>query len=114
MYHPGKVLEVFKPKDRNIESSDNSTQAALEMWDENLITVLVDQQISKSIKKGDIVLVDYRPLPNTSAPRLTITKILKGAMAKDIWKRYKEYQKKIKTKKPVIQKIPIPQEHYVG
>jgi hypothetical protein len=116
MYHPGIVLEVFKTKDKNVQSADNSTQATLEMWDDNLITVLVESQLSKTIKKSDIVLVDYRPMQNTPVPRLTVTKILRGTAGKDIWKRYREYQKKVKTSKTPIQmqKLPVPQEHYVG
>lgn len=117
MYHPGIVLEVFKAKDKNIQSSDNSTQATLEMWDDNLITVLVENRLSKSIKKGDVVLVDYRPMPNAPVPRLTVSKILRGNSGKDTWKRYKDYQKKVKTSKTPIQmqKMSMPQEqHYVG
>lgn len=119
MYHPGKVIEIFSSKDKNIKSADTSTQALLEMWDENMITLLVEPPIGKDIKKGDIVLVDYRPMPTSPAPRLTVTKILRGNAAKETWNVYKDHFRKQKVK-PVIQKISAampqqPQEqHYVG
>jgi hypothetical protein len=119
MYHPGKVIEIFNSKDKNVKSADATTQALLEMWDENMITVLVEAQLSKDIKKGDIVLVDYRPLNNTPTPRLTVTKILRGNSGKDTWNAYKDHFKKQKVK-PVVQKVSAlapsqPQDqHYVG
>ncbi len=61
MYHPGKVLAVFSTKDKNVRGESN-VQATLEMWDENVITFLVAPEIAESIKKGDIALVDYRPV----------------------------------------------------
>lgn len=119
MYHPGKVMEIFNSKDKNVKSADASTQALLEMWDENMITVLVETQLNKDIKKGDVVLVDYRPLNNTPTPRLTVTKILRGTSGKETWNVYKDHFRKQKAK-PVVQKVSAsalshPQEqHYVG
>ena len=54
MYHPGKILNVYKEK--------NNTQATVEMWDENLFTLHVANNIASKVKKNDIVLVDYRPI----------------------------------------------------
>jgi len=87
MYHPGKVLNVYKERD--------STQATVEMWDENLFTLHVEDKISNKIKKNDIVLVDYRPISEKlQIPRQTITKIFNKK--EDIWKTYKEFLKKKK------------------
>ena len=61
MFHVGKIVEIFSGDDKNIMAFDNSTQALLDMWDENMITLSIDPHISKSIKKEDVVLVDYRP-----------------------------------------------------
>jgi len=60
MYHPGKVIDVFHPKDKHVKCSEGTTQATLEMWDENMFTFLVAENISSRIKPGDIALVDYR------------------------------------------------------
>jgi hypothetical protein len=121
MYHPGKVMEIFSSKDKNIKSADATTQALLEMWDENMITVLVESQISKDIKKGDIVLVDYRPMQTSPTPKLTVTKILRGSSAKETWNIYRDHFRKQKNR-PVIQKVgaitpaqsQASEQHYVG
>lgn len=106
MYHPGVVLELVRPSDKNVVAVDKSIQAVLKMWDENLITVLVDSKIGKKLKKDDIVLVDYRPLPNTNAPKLTVIKILKGNLAKKTWTTYRNHFKRFRIKK-VGEKRPV-------
>lgn len=107
MYHPGQVIEILSGSDRNVEASDSSVQVMIEMWDENLITVGVDPHISKAVKKGDIILIDY------TTPKLTAVKILKGSVGKTIWNAYKENYIKRKTpaSMPVIKQK---QQHYVG
>jgi hypothetical protein len=97
MYHPGKVLEIFNSKDKSISSADESTQATLDMWDENIITFSVAPKIAGKIKKGDIALVDYRPVSDSIAiPKHIIIKILSGNKGKEIWSIYKDYLKKKK------------------
>jgi len=44
MYHLGKVLEVFRPNDKEVVSADSSVQATLRMWDENVLTMLVSRK----------------------------------------------------------------------
>lgn len=93
MYHPGRVVEVFSHKDKNVDSIDASTQAMLEMWDENLITVLVEPQLDGKLKKDSVVLVDYRP-SDKGVPKMTVIKLLKGESAKATWAKYKDHYKK--------------------
>ena len=97
VFHPGKIVEVFKPGDSGVESADDSTQALVEMWDNNLLTLLVEPEIAGKLKTGDTVLVDYR-VNNEKAPvpRQIITKILSGAKAKRIWDKYTAFFKKRK------------------
>ena len=110
MYHPGKILNVYKEK--------NNTQATVEMWDENLFTLHVDEKIASKIKKNDIVLVDYRPISEKmQIPKQIITKIFDKK--EDIWNTYKEYFRKKKAeaskekKSQQVKVIPIqsPQHH---
>jgi hypothetical protein len=83
MYHVGKVLKVFRPGEKGLESSDVSTQALLEMWDENMFTCSVADKISSKIKEGDMVIVDYGPISaKLLIPKQIITKILRGENAK--------------------------------
>ncbi|MBI2971650.1 MAG: hypothetical protein HYY37_04510 [Candidatus Aenigmarchaeota archaeon] len=112
MYHPGKVIEIFNSKDKAIEAVDNSTQVMLEMWDDNLITVLVEPHLGDKVKKDDIVLVDYRPMANRPVPKMTVVKVLKGAVAKNMWGTYKDHHKK----RNVQQSIPRMRQNqpYVG
>jgi hypothetical protein len=96
MYHPGKVIDIFHNNDKNIHAVDSTVQAMLEMWDENLITVLVDPVLNTKVSKDDVVLVDYRPFENKAVPKMIVTKILKGSKAKQTWKIYKDQYKKMK------------------
>ncbi len=115
MYHPGKVLEVLSNLDKNIKSSDDSTQAIIEMWDENQFTFLVAQTLSKKLKKGDVVLVDYRPMSDKlPIPNHTIVKILGNKLGQDVWRQYTKFHEKNKqaAAKTVSQNNMIPQ--YMG
>ncbi|MFN3910273.1 MAG: hypothetical protein ACK4J0_03535, partial [Candidatus Anstonellaceae archaeon] len=68
MYHPGRVLEIFRADDKRLISADQTTQVTCEMWDENILTFLVAKKLEKKIKVGQYVLVSYRPLPNFNPP----------------------------------------------
>ena len=90
MYHPGKVVGVYS-EGKDIVGADKTVQATLKMWDDNLVTLLVDENIGKEIKAGDVVLVSYRPLqniPGQAVPSMTIVKILRGEAGKKIMKEY--------------------------
>jgi len=105
LHHPGEVIEVFRPEDK---SADNDTLATVKMWDENVLTLVVDPKIAKEIKIGDKVLVDYRSvsLGSMLAPKQLVTKIMEKEKAERIWKEYKEYyqrQKKIVTQPQQVQ-----------
>ncbi len=97
MYHVGRVLEVFTGDDKSVIGFDNTAQALLDMWDENMITVAIDSHLSKLIKKDDIVLVDYTPI-QSGQPRMAIIKILRGEIAKRTWKNYKDNFEKLRAK----------------
>ena len=120
MYHPGKVLKIYSPKDSDVVSSDKEVQAMVSMWDENLTIVLVDKKLADSLKIDDVVLVDYRPLSDTlPVPRLVVTKILRGDAASETWNKYKEKFRSIKGKPlPLMQQshgTPIQPSHsYIG
>ena len=114
MYHPGRVLEIFSAKDKSIEAVDTSTQAMLEMWDDNLITVLVEPQLSSKIKKEDIVLVDYRPMSDKPIPKMTVVKVLRGTSGKQTWKTYKNHHKKRNIPQTPVGMSPEVRQPYVG
>jgi len=114
MYHPGRVVDVFR-KDKNIDSVDATTQAMLEMWDDNLITVIVESNISKKVRKDDVVLVDYRPMQSHAVPRMTVVKILKGAVGKRTWKTYRDHHSKKKVVATKVRETQTPpKQMYVG
>jgi len=98
MYHPGKVLKIFSKADREVSAADATTQALLFMWDENVLTLLVDARLSPKLREGDIVLVDYRPLEGCSPPmpRQIVTKILHGKKADALWKEYQQVRERQK------------------
>ncbi len=95
MYHPGKVMQLLSPTDKDVISADDSTHALVEMWDENIFTVIVDPKIASKIKEGDVVIVDYYPIsPQSQVPKRVIAKILRGKSSDILWKSYKAYHKK--------------------
>lgn len=119
MFHPGKVIDVFSPKSRNVDSCNESTQAMVNMWDENLFTFNVDQGISDKISIDDIVLVDYSPAAQGSpVPKRVITKILKGSSGKKIWSQYKAFYEKKRavkmSKNKSSMKMPVEEHSYMG
>lgn len=98
MFHPARVIEVFSPANKSIDSSDGRTQVMLDMWDENLFTFEVHPDIASKVKVDDIVLVDYSPMSAGSpVPKRIVTKILKGNTAKHTWNRYKDFLEKNKS-----------------
>ncbi len=114
MYHPGRVMEIFNSKDKSIEAVDNSTQVMLEMWDDNLITVLVEPHLEDKIRKEDVVLVDYRPMANRPIPKMTVVKVLKGTVAKSMWSAYRDHHKKRNVQQSIPSRVKQQQQHYVG
>ena len=113
MFHPGIIIEVFK-KEKNVKSKDSSVQAALEMWDENIVTMNVNSKIADNLKKGDLVLADYNPVSDKVAvPRFEVVKILKGTKGKDMWNKYKAFLRKKKPQTRTI-KVQKPSQQYIG
>jgi hypothetical protein len=110
-YHPGKVLEILSPSDKEVKSSDSQVQAVVETWDENIITYLVDPKLTGKISVGDIVLIDYNPTAEQPfRPKEVIVKILEGEKGKKIWESYKEYSKK----RPKLKAQAVSQPPYIG
>ena len=92
MYHPGKVIEVLRPTDKQIHAADATAQATLRMWDENILTLMVSPKLASKISPGQMVLVDYRPAPehHQPVPVHIIIKIIEGKKAETIWAAYRE------------------------
>ena len=97
MYHVGRVVELFSSEDKNVVAWDNSTQALLDMWDENLITLAIDPHISRHVKKNDILLVDYSQ--TRTGPKMLAVKVLRGDVAKKTWDKYKQHFEKVRNMK---------------
>ena len=115
MYHPGKVIEVFGKTDKDVVSADETTQAVLEMWDENTLTFLVNPKLATKIKSGQIVLVDYRPDEKREAPvpKHEIVKIISGKKATKIWNIYRDmFDRRKRKANAAVQKAP--EQSYIG
>ena len=109
MFHPGKVLVVDSAKAKDVVSADSSVQATVKMWDDNLVTFGVEQNIADKLKANDAVLVDYTPMniPGSPVPRMVIVKILKGAIGKKILEEYESHHKKRRDRE-TQQQLPQP------
>ncbi len=92
MHHVGKVLQVLSHKNSKVTSSDNTTQAVVEMWDGPRFIFDVEQKIENKIKESDFVIVDYTPQKN-HAPKHYIIKILDKKIGEKTWKSFKEFIK---------------------
>jgi hypothetical protein len=113
MYHPGKVIAVLSSTDKSVLSSDATTQATLQMWDENVLTMIVAQKLASKIREGDIVLADYRPQKGLSVPVPSniVVKILRGKAGDKVWHEYREvYDKRKKSERNEKQA----QQSYIG
>jgi len=107
IYHPGKILAVYSPTSKDVAGADSSTQALVEMWDENIFTCDVEKAIAPKLKEGDIVLIDYNPVsPKLMIPKQSVTKILRGAIAKKTMERYAEIHRKKKAQETSTQRMP--------
>lgn len=95
MYLPAKVLEVIM-EGKDVEGYDSSVVHALvEAWDENELLVVVQPNLNAKIKKGDFTIMEMNN-PSPGMTRFIIIKILKGAIAKTVWKSYKDKLAKLK------------------
>ncbi|MFA5108879.1 MAG: hypothetical protein WC492_05120 [Candidatus Micrarchaeia archaeon] len=114
MYHPGRVIEVLKAGDKEVDSADESTQATLDMWDENILTFTVSKKLEAKIKTGQIVLVDYRPDEKfkTPVPIHEIVKIISGKKALKVWNTYRDMFERKKRKAENIGQQPA--QSYIG
>jgi protein associated with RNAse G/E len=107
-FHPGKIITILKPSSKDVISANASTQAMIEMWDENILTFTIDPKIATKAKKNDIVIVDYNPTSEKmQIPKTIITKIIRGKVAEETWRKYKDYLKK-KKEMAKKQKIAVP------
>jgi hypothetical protein len=116
MYHPGKVMEVLRPTDKEVVSADESVQAILNMWDENILTMSVSPELADKIKKGQTVLVDYRPTKEFEAPipAHNIIKIITAKKAESVWNAYEEMKERVKNRKNPPKPRMIEQQSYIG
>ncbi len=113
--HPGKVIDVYRPGDKNVISADTNAQALLGMWDGHTLTVNVHPKLGAKIRAGDFVLVDYYPVKGfgTPFPKIQVTKILRGPKARKIVEEYKSYMTKIRKSKSPTPSGQV-NERYIG
>lgn len=99
MYHVGKVIHIMSPEEKGSKFADQSSQALVEMWDDNMIIFKVNALIAKDIKENDYVSVDYSPIAVGGAPvpRHEIVAIVNEAKAKKVVQKLKE---KVEQKNP--------------
>jgi hypothetical protein len=97
-------------------SCDASVQATLRMWDENVLTMLVEPKIAGKLREGDIVLCDYRPERGMSVPvpKNLVVKILRGRQAERMWTEYREVHEKKSKRESKEMREKLAQQSYIG
>jgi hypothetical protein len=113
MFHIGRVEKVVLPKGKGVISADNSVQAVIKMWDDNLLLLEVDKKIASSVREKDYVIADYTPVaPDSPHRKMIVTKIVRGELGKEIWGAFeKEFEKrknKADTSGPHMAQMPMP------
>ena len=107
MFHIGKVERIVLPKSKGVISADKTIQAMVKMWDDNLLLLEVDRKIAGQVKEDDFVIADYTPVaPNSPHRKMIITKIVRGALGKDIWKEFEKEHAKRKQKSESVSAQP--------
>lgn len=110
MYHIGIIQHIVWSNKNGVISSDDSVQAVVRMWDDNLLILGVDSKLSKKVKKNDYVLADYTPLAAESRHRkLTVIKILPASEGSKIWG---EFQDELDRRKTMFQQQPSQQRYF--
>lgn len=90
MYHVGIIEHIISPTHKGVVSADDTVQAVVRMWDENLLILPVHKKIVRKVKKGNYVLNDYTPMSPTSRYRnLVVVKVLPDKDGKRIWDDFK-------------------------
>ena len=114
MFQFGKVLKVFRPEDKEVESSDKSVQALLEMWDEIILAAGVAQQLAEKLKAGDFAIIEISPL-SQNLFKHTIVKVVKGKQGLEAWSEYKRiFNKRKHDAESQGQDFEMPKNRMVG
>jgi hypothetical protein len=91
MYHLGIVRHVISPGSSGTVAADTSVQAAVRMWDDNLLILGVEAKIGSKLKAGDYVIADYSPMAAQARHRkLLITKILSQKDGSKLWAEFQD------------------------
>ncbi len=115
-YHPGKVMDVYSGKDRDVVAGDAGVQAMVKMWDGHTLVINVHPKLKGRVKPGDTVLVDYYPSKEfkTPLPKILVTKILHGDKARKIVEEYKAYYKRMGSRRMKKSPAEQPRGRYIG
>lgn len=94
MFHIGKIARVIKAGKSS--SADSSVQAAVRMWDDNLMILAVHDKIAGKVKEGDYVIADYSPIvPESMNRKMLIIKVLDAKTGKQLYSIFtKEFERK--------------------
>jgi len=109
MYHLGKVIEIISDEEQGTQSVESQSHAMVEMWDENKVIFKVHPKIAKTIKANDFVLIDYSPVPVSSAPvpRHEVTAIVNPKKGKKLWDEMKKHLEEKKSQKQGKSGVPV-------
>src|SRR5271157_4118803 len=100
------VQHVVSPDRAGVVSSDESVQAVIKMWDDNLLILGVDKKLSKKLKRGDFVIADYTPMAAESPNRkMLIIKILPESDGNKIWGEFQDELEKKRAQQMSFQQM---------
>ena len=90
---PATVIEVFSPKDKNVVAADIMVHALIEFPNGNSTIAMVEEPISKEIKKGDIIEILEVIQPSGAPGEQKIVRILRGKLGTAALEQFKKTQK---------------------
>ena len=96
----GKIFSIILPdkplKELKFPDDNQSTQAIIEVWDDNTVLAFVIPELIEKLKEGDIVI--YQWISNPQNPQAMqaawVVKILKGEQGVKAWKKFREQNKR--------------------
>ena len=100
-YHIGRVIKVIDSKGG--KNFDNKNKAAIEMWDNNVITC---ETGTAKVNENDFVIVRFNGIIQSCSNNIfmspsSVTDIVSEEVGGSIWRSYKSFYDKAKPSHPL-------------
>jgi hypothetical protein len=100
-YHIGRIIKIINSKSG--KNFDHKNKAAIEMWDNNIITCEIG---NASVKEDDFVVVRFNGIIQSASNNIfmnpsQVTDVVSKEAGETIWRSYKNFYEKAKPAHPL-------------